>query len=182
MFEGDGTVSVLGSAGVSMSGTAIASNTSAGAPALDFASGVSGSGTFQIDAGATLEFGSSVGRGATITFEGGTGELKLDNPQNFNGVIAGFTGTAPDAAHSDVVDLAGIDANSAHFSESYDATTGLLAVSDGTNSANLVFSNFNDTFHFATDGHGGTLIFDPPANHAAPPTTAATMWGAIGGI
>ncbi len=178
-FEGDGTVSVLGSGGVSMSGMATASDTAAGGPALDFASAVSGNGSYQIDAGATLEFGSAVASGATITFERGTGELKLDNPEHFNGVIAGFNGIAPNAQQSDVVDLAGIDGN--HLTtESYNTTTGVLTVSDGTNTANLTFSNFNDTFTFASDGNGGTLVFDPPATAPAPLSAPATPSNAAG--
>jgi large repetitive protein len=166
MFEGDGTVSAVGASNVS--GTVVASV--AGGPALDFASAVTGSGNFEIEAGATLEFGGAVTSGASVTFEGGTGELKLDSPQSFSGTIAGFSGTAPDAQHSDVVDLAGIDINSAQFSQSYNATTGVLTASDGTHSTSLTFRGFvgdDSNFHFASDGHGGTLIFDPPAPPAA---------------
>ena len=92
MRGGLGHVNVLGSViFAGMSGTAIASD----APALDFASAVNGSGTFHINEGATLEFGSSVASGAIVQFDGGTGELKLDAPESFNGVIAGFSGAAP---------------------------------------------------------------------------------------
>jgi hypothetical protein len=158
-FEGDGMVSVGGT----VSGTVVASD--AGGSALDFVSAVTGNGNFHINAGATLEFDGSVASGATVTFEGGTGELKLDAPGSFAATIAGFTGTQADAAHSDVIDLAGIDETSAHFTESY--AGGVLTVSDGTHTAQLTFSNFNSGFKFATDGNGGTLIFDPPAAPAA---------------
>ncbi len=108
---------------------------------------------------------------ATITFTGGTGELKLDNPAGFSGHIAGFTGTAPDAADSDAIDLVGIDYNSAKFAETYDASSGLLSVTDGTHNASFTFDNFSATLHFASDNNGGTLITDPPAPAvaAAPP-------------
>ncbi len=49
----------------------------------------------------------------TVTFTGATGSLVIDDPVDFTGHIAGFTGTAPDAEHSDTIDLAGIDFNSA---------------------------------------------------------------------
>jgi Bacterial Ig-like domain len=166
-FEGDGTVS--SAAGIVMSGNAIAS--AAGGPALDFASAVTGSGNFQINAGATLEFGSSVANGATVTFDGGTGELKLDAPGSFAATIAGFTGTQADAAHSDVIDLAGINQTSANFHETY--AGGVLTVTDGTNTAELTFSNFTSSFKFVSDGNGGTLIFDPPAS-TAPKVSAVT--------
>jgi hypothetical protein len=160
-FEGDGTVS--SAAGIVMSGNAIASD--AGGPALDFTSAVTGNGNFQINAGATLEFGSSVASGATITFGSGTGELKLDAPGSFAATIAGFTGTQADATHSDVIDLAGINETSANFHETY--AGGVLTVTDGTNTAVLTFSNFNSSFKFASDGNGGTLIFDPPSSSPA---------------
>jgi hypothetical protein len=122
--------------------------------------------------------------GATLTvsgassevydFTGATGTLVLDQPQNFTGQIEGFTGTAPDAAHSDVVDLAGINYDSGHFSESYNASTDVLTVSDGTHTADLTFDNFTATFEFASDGNGGTDIFDPPASGSSGNSAAAT--------
>jgi hypothetical protein len=168
-FEGDGMVSVGGT----VSGTVIASD--AGGPELDFVSAVTGNGNFQINAGATLELGGSVASGTTVTFEGGTGELKLDAPGSFAATIAGFTGTQADASHSDVIDLAGIDKTSTNFTETY--TGGVLTVSDGTNTAHLTFSNFSSGFVFASDGNGGTLIYDPPASltATAPPNTPASV-------
>ena len=98
-----------------------------------------------------------------VSFAGSIGSLVLDQPQNFTGSISGFTGTAPDAAHSDVIDLANINFNSGHFSDSFNASTGVLTVSDGTGTANLTFDDFKATFEFASDGKGGTDIYDPPA-------------------
>ena len=43
----------------------------------------------------------------TVLFAGRTGTLNIAS--TFTGEIVGFTGTAPDAAHSDVIDLAGFD-------------------------------------------------------------------------
>ena len=98
----------------------------------------------------------------TVTFTGATGSLVFSQPESFTGEIIGFTGTAPDAAHSDTIDLVGINYDSPHFSEAYNASTGLLTVSDGTNAASLTFVNFDGTLNFASDGNGGTLITDPP--------------------
>jgi hypothetical protein len=41
----------------------------------------------------------------------------------------------------------------------------------------LTFSNFTSSFKFASDGNGGTLIFDPPASAApnAPATVGALV-------
>jgi hypothetical protein len=99
----------------------------------------------------------------TVAFAAGTGTLVLNQPENFTGQISGFTGTAPNAVHSDVIDLTGINFDSSHFHESYNAATGVLSVSDGAHGASLTFDNFNATFEFASDGNGGTDIFDPPA-------------------
>ena len=112
----------------------------------------------------------------TVTFAGGTGELKLDAPASFTGHIDGFTGTAPDAAHSDEIDLASIDYNAKGFSEQYSSTTGVLKVTDGTNSAQFTFDNFGGRLKFASDGNGGTMIFDPPKTQA-PATPGASATG-----
>jgi hypothetical protein len=115
----------------------------------------------------------------TVTFTGATGVLQLDDPQSFSGHIAGFTGTAADAAHSDVVDLGGVDFNSANFVESYHAATGELSVTDGSHSANITFDNFQGALDFASDGHGGTAITDAPADAAANPLSTATAQGTL---
>ena len=98
----------------------------------------------------------------TVTFTGATGSLMISQPESFTGQIIGFTGTAPNPAHSDTIDLVAINYDSPHFSEAYNASTGLLTLSDGTNSASLTFVNFDGTLNFASDGNGGTLITDPP--------------------
>ncbi len=132
------------------------------------------SGTVTIDSGETLDIsGAST---ATVSFtngNGSTGELVLDDPTAFTGHIVGFTGTAPDAAHSDTIDLVGIDFNSSQFVESYNSSTGLLTVSDGTHNASFTFDNFNATLDFASDGNGGTLITDPPASGISGAATTA---------
>jgi hypothetical protein len=102
----------------------------------------------------------------TITFAGSAGKLQLDNPASFTGHVAGFAGTAPDAAHSDVLDLAGIDFNSTKFAETYQSATGELTVTDGTTSAKFTLDNFNGTLGFASDGNGGTAITAGPALNA----------------
>ena len=134
-------------------------------------------GTLQIDnpvigSGSALIEGGTLILGAqsdvSVTFDNGAGTpvygvLVLDNASGFSGQIAGFTGTAPDTAHSDAIDLVGINFDSSNFSETYDASMGVLTVTDGSQSASLTFVDFNGTFKFASDGHGGTLITDPPA-------------------
>ena len=113
-----------------------------------------------------------------MTFTGDTGSLVLNEPDDFTGQIIGFTGTAPDAAHSDTVDLVGINYNSSHFADTYNSSTGLLTVTDGTNTASITFDDFNATLDFASDGDGGTLITDPPASGSSGVTASAPAdWG-----
>jgi hypothetical protein len=116
----------------------------------------------------------------SVTFAGGTGSLVLNNPESFKGNIIDFTGTAPNPAHSDTIDLAGINFNSSHISEHFNIFTDVLSVTvtDGTNSASLTFDNFHSILDFASDGNGGTLITDPPADAAAP---GASPSGGAGG-
>jgi hypothetical protein len=106
-----------------------------------------------------------------VTFDNGAagttyGVLILIDPSQFSGNISGFAGTAADLVHSDGIDVAGINFNSAQFSDSYNASTGVLTLSDGTNTDTLQFVGFNgdiNNFHFAEDTSGtGTLITDPP--------------------
>ena len=118
----------------------------------------------QIANGATLDINAPSSE--AVTFNGGTGSLVIDQPSTFHGQISGFTGTTPDPSHSDTIDLVGINYNSAQFSETYNTSSGVLTVSDGSKTASLTFDNFNATFVFASDGNGGTLIYDPPAAEA----------------
>jgi len=125
---------------------------------------VSGTGTIDVDVGTKLEFGSSVSSGQTIDFTGAKGttaEIVLDQAQSFHATIAGFTGLTQST--SDQIDLANINFNSEDFTEHYSATTELLTVSDGSHTAQIQFVGFSGSLHFVSDGHNGTLIYDPPA-------------------
>ncbi len=114
-------------------------------------------GAATIGAGATLELGTA--DSASITFSSSTGMLKLDSLTAFTGVIDNFTGNGS-LSGSDQIDLKGINFNSVHDSYS----NGILTVTDGTNTTTL---DFNGTyvlanFDFASDGSGGTIVYDPP--------------------
>ena len=118
-------------------------------------SGPSGSAT--IGAGATLEL--SAANSSSVTFAGSTGMLKLDSPSTFDGVIYNFTGNGT-LSSSDQIDLKGINFNT--VSDSY--SNGVLTVTDGTHSAALDFNGAFTlaNFKFASDGSGGTILYDPP--------------------
>ena len=115
-----------------------------------------------IGAGASLSINTTYDQ--IVTFTGSTGSLVLSDPEAFSGQIVGFTGTAPNAAHSDTIDLVGINYDASGFSESYNPWNGVLTVTDGTHTAHISFDDFHATLDFASDGHGGTLITDPPSD------------------
>ena len=123
-------------------------------------------GTLSVGAGAVLELLAATGAGNAIDVAAG-GILKIDAANSF-GTGSGSTYTG------DVVGLVrgtgggSIDlANVAFTSQtaSFNATTNLLTVSDGTNTANIsfvpgLFSTIGN-FVLTTDGSGGTLISVP---------------------
>jgi probable HAF family extracellular repeat protein/uncharacterized repeat protein (TIGR03803 family) len=100
-----------------------------------------------------------------VMFAGSTGALVLDQPDTFVGQITDFSG-------SDTIDLGGINYGSSQFS--YNCSTGLLTVTDGSNTVSFAFVNLGGSLGFASDESGtGTLITDPS------PTAPATAEGAI---
>jgi hypothetical protein len=62
--------------------------------------------------------------------------------------------------------LKGINYQSSSFTESYDAKADTLTVSDGTHDATLHFNGTYQAanFSFASDGDGGTIVYDPPVS------------------
>jgi hypothetical protein len=124
-------------------------------------------GTVAIDSGTTLEI--TAPSAATIDFanaNGTTGNLVLDDSQDFTGQISGFTGSGT-IATSDAIDLKDINfgnLTTETYTENTAGTGGTLTVSDGTHTANIDFvGNYQlANFKFSSDGSGGTLIIDPP--------------------
>ena len=101
--------------------------------------------------------GASVGS-STVGFAGG-GTLQLDDSQHFNGVISGFG--VPGGI--DLRDIAFGSGTTLGYADS-GGGSGTLTVSDGTHTAtiNLLGQYTAANFNKQTDGHGGTLITDPP--------------------
>ena len=86
--------------------------------------------------------------------------MKLDQPSSFTGKIFNFTGDGT-LSGSDQIDLKGINYNT--IQDSY--ADGVLTVADGSdNSAKLNFSGSYTlaNFSLASDGAGGTIVYDPP--------------------
>ena len=124
-----------------------------------------------IDNGSTLDLG--VADTGTVTFMGPTGTLRLETPSSFTGHIQGFTGDGT-LSGSDQIDLTALNYNSSSFTHSY--LNGTLTVSDGAITAHLQFTGayLESNFSFATDNHGGTIVYDPPAGTSAQSATEQT--------
>jgi hypothetical protein len=118
-----------------------------------------------IENGATLEL--LAGGNATVAFAGPTGTLILDHASSFDGDIVGLSGNG-NATSSDVIDLKDIVFGSATKTfYAGTATGGTLTVTDGHNIASIALSGnyLNSTFSAASDGTGGTVVFDRPPTH-----------------
>ena len=133
-------------------------------PFVDAASAMAiagfGNGSDTINGGATFEL--SGASSADILFANGsgdTGTLVLDNSVSFTGQITGFAGDG-NVSNSDFIDLK--DINFATAKEAY--SDGTLTVSDGVDVASIHFDGSYEfgNFIFSSDGHGGTLVVDPP--------------------
>ncbi|MET4799716.1 VCBS repeat-containing protein [Bradyrhizobium sp. LB11.1] len=201
---GSGTLNVVGNYDKTGSGTTIVSTAvdnsgviDAKAGTLDLAGNVTNTGTLQADGGGkllvagnvtgsgavtvgnggTVEFGAGVASGQTITFNGALATLKIDAPASFAGTIAGFSGA------TDAIDLVGINYSSGQFSQSFNSSTGVLYVTDGTHSVDLHFSGPTYGFAFSADGSGGTVI--KPSNvytvHNAAELNATLLAISVGG-
>ena len=86
---------------------------------LDITGAVTGTGSFKIDDGTDLEFGSSVAAGATVTFSG-VGTLQLAQSLSYDGAISGF-------ATGVVLDLADLAYSSSEYTVWTQVTTGVNA-------------------------------------------------------
>ncbi|MDQ2801132.1 MAG: hypothetical protein M3Y41_00010 [Pseudomonadota bacterium] len=125
---------------------------------------VSGAGAATIAGGAALQLESSDNTGVAFADVTG-GPLALAAPGGFAGTIAGFGG-------ADTIDLINIGATGLSYSPS-DSNGGVLTVL--RNAGTLATLHFQgsyaaSSFKLASDGHGGTLIEDPPLSRASGPT------------
>ena len=105
-------------------------------------------GTFEIDAGATLQLDGA--DALNVAFAGSTGKLVLKDPASFTGTIAGLTGT-------DAIDLANIDWATAQLGRvTYNASTNIttLVITDGqhTDTIQLIGDYTSSTWTFSSDG------------------------------
>ncbi len=151
------------------------------AGSLDIVGAIGGTVNLAIGNGATLELNGPGSAGETVTFLGTQGTLQLDHSLTspFIGQISNLAGTALVHDNIDLSDLAWNGAGSANYVATT-ATSGVLTVNDGSGHSevfNLVNYTGAGTFTAQDDGHGGTLVFDPPAPMALPePKTAPVVF------
>jgi parallel beta-helix repeat protein len=154
--------------------TTSAGNVSTASSALNVRVNANLIGAVTIGSGATFELAAA--DSASVSFTSSTGTLILESPSTFSGKIFNFTGNGS-LSGSDQIDLTNINFNSVQ--DSY--VNGVLTVTDGTNTDKLNFhgSYTLGNFSFASDGSGGTIVYDPPA----PPSSAlaATSSGQTSG-
>jgi hypothetical protein len=128
----------------------------------------------EILAGAKLELTSASSQ--AIKFDGSTGTLVLDHSATFTGQIFNLTGNGSPSG-SDQIDLRDIWFGLG-TKETYtgNASGGILTISDAlhhTAHLSLVGDYTQSTFSLSSDGRGGTIVVDPPAdsfNFASTPT------------
>jgi len=118
------------------------------------AGAVSGTGTFSLASGSTLELNSSVSTGETVAYNG-SATLGLSLANEFSGTISGFgTGDAIDAQNFQY------GSTSYKFLENSQGTGGTLTLTDGSLVANIAMtaSYNNNDFQLAPDNGTGTLV------------------------
>jgi hypothetical protein len=151
LIENTGSGGVQVESALNNTGTLYAGN---GALTLDGA--VTGTGSARINAG-VLNIGASFGQ--TVTFvAGATGELRLVDFKDFTGKVAGLS-----TAGANMIDLVGFNIVGTKATYSGTATSGVLTVSNGTQTAtiHLLGNYLGHPFTVVSDGVGGVFIKDP---------------------
>ena len=141
---------------------------------LQFKGAVTGTGTATISGG-VVDFGAA--SSIAVSFANASGTLQLDassanNGHGYSGSISGFGG--PD--QFDLTDIAFGTNTTLGYAANANNTGGTLTVSDGAHTANLALLGqyAASSFAAAGDGHGGTVITDPPAAASSQSTAAAS--------
>jgi fibronectin-binding autotransporter adhesin len=117
---------------------------------------VSGSGSLQIDAGATLELASASADQQGVSFAGSNGTLMIDTPSAYTGTITGFGAT-------EAIDLKNTIATGATLNGT---TMTVMLSGGGTQTYTLSAPLPGVLLNATSDGNGGTLIIDSQNNIA----------------
>jgi hypothetical protein len=165
-FVNDGTLSKLGGTGDSSVAVDVVNDGAVKITTgeIEFDRQVTGTGALTMSTNASLDFDALVSSTESVTFTGGTSQLRLTDSAQFAGSVTGFGG-------QETLDLANINPNSDKFALSYSgsSTSGVLTVTDGTTTANVQLFGQYVTAGFGAghDSGGGTLItYVPPTTHA----------------
>jgi autotransporter passenger strand-loop-strand repeat protein len=107
---------------------------------------------------------------AFVTFTSNGGILELDASQVFSGTVAGFASPAGVNEAIDLGDIAFTSATTVNFTEAANKTSGTLSVTNGSETTNLTLLGQYTAANFtlSSDGHGGTLVTDPPSQVGSP--------------
>ena len=101
----------------------------------------------------------------SVTFEGSTGTLILNDALAFTGQVSGLSG-------SDAIDLADVSYGpSTQATFLGDTEGGTLTITNGTQTANiaLVGDYLSSYWTVSSDGNGGTLVVDPTSSNTWQP-------------
>jgi hypothetical protein len=115
-----------------------------------------------------------------ITFDNGIGtpsygELVFDAlTAGYSATIEGFAGKEGDLGHSDAIDLTHVQRSAiSYFEHDGDA---VITVQEGHGAvAVLTLAGFTGDLDLDSDGHGGTLITDPPPTNSAAPAASPVV-------
>ena len=142
----------------------------------DFEKSVTG-GTAIVQGG-KLEFDAASSVDVTFDNRGGHyGELILGDVKGFSGTIFGFNGQGsecPSLLTSDEIDLRCVAVGNVCFSEDANGDAIITVMKNAhTVLATITIDNFDfRNLEKASDGHGGTIIFDPPASASSGPSVS----------
>jgi VCBS repeat-containing protein len=133
---------------------------------LTISGSIQGTGLLKITNDTTLALDGPVGSGQTVQFGNGPApNLVLNDPSHFQGQITGFQG-------SDQIDLPTI-----HFDSGTTTTFtgGILTIKEGTTTVAAITFVGSPNLKITNDGHGGTLITDPPPSTTTPDATVTPV-------
>jgi Domain of unknown function (DUF4082)/Cadherin-like domain/Bacterial Ig domain len=137
-------------------------------------------GSFEIANDAVLEIKGPSGK--NVIFDTGSGELIIDHPAQFRGLIGSSSPSTP-LSPNDLIDLKDLPfTSSMSASVQYDSAANISTVdfSNGSKTVTLQFSGQDLNWTFKSDGQGGTIVADPPTNPIVlenqKPGTPQSVW------
>jgi len=170
-----GTISIASGATLNLDGTFTNSGTLLANGGTLSINGVVTGGTTEI--GGTGKVTIAPASSENVDFlAGSTGQLALDQATSYSGEISGFG-----ANTSQSIDLVDINfaagAKMASYVPNSQDTGGVLTITQGTNTVDLQLEGTYTLANFAiaSDGHGGTLLTDPPVVMQAPGNAPASI-------